>query len=189
MDFIKIWQPLYNHGSSERRKAECQQLWESLSEAQQQHVHTIITSRLAAGIYVQYDPYRAIVEYIPRQKQAASPSGTPTNYNGRALPTDQPVVSARYDNRWGTYTVQEARTFRMTIRIPESIFLHGKALYDAQNHGEHLVQVARPESNERYVYDEAKPDPRRIYMCTKADADLYQLRIITDPRQPIRLEI
>ena len=62
MDFYQIWKPLLDHGSSERRKTECEQLWSTFTDAQQQQIYDAICYKLQHNLFVHFDPFRAIRE-------------------------------------------------------------------------------------------------------------------------------
>ena len=62
---------------------------------------------------------------------------------------------------------------RAVNRPPESIFLHGPALFAEINAGTHLVQVDVPDREEG-----------RYPLCTRENAEKYHLRILADPRNP-----
>lgn len=63
MDFNNsIWNLLVDHGSSDRRKAECEQLWNTFSEEEQQQIYSRIRDKMANNRFVHYDPVRALSE-------------------------------------------------------------------------------------------------------------------------------
>ena len=62
---------------------------------------------------------------------------------------------------------------RAVNRPPESIFLHGPALFAEINAGTHIVQVEVPDREEG-----------RYPLCSRENAERYGLRIVADPRNP-----
>ena len=169
MDFDKIWQPLYRHGSSDRYKAEAAALWARLTPDQQQHIYVTITAKLAAGRWLQFDPVRAISEHIPPAKPSRP---EPKNYQGRALPAGKTVVSARYNGAWGFYELEEAEAHGMEVRYPEYIFTTDRRVYDLVNNHADWVQVSVPYKTDDFIF------------CTRANAEKYHLKILADPRNP-----
>ena len=169
MDFDKIWQALYRHGSSNRYKAEAAALWARLTPDQQQHVYDTITAKLAAGRWLHFDPVRAISEHIPKAKPSRP---EPTNDPGRALPADKTIVSARYREKWGFYELEEAETHGMEIRYPEHILIRNREIVEKINNHVDWVQVSVPYMPDDFIFS------------TRANAEKYHLRIIADPRNP-----
>ena len=169
MDFDKIWQPLYRHGSSDRYKVEAAALWARLTPDQQQHVYNTITAKLAAGRWLQFDPVRAISEHIPKAKPSRP---EPKNYQHRALPAGKTVVSAHYNGEWGFYTLEDAEAHGMPIRYPEYIFTTDRRIVDQINNHVDWVQVSVPYMTEDFIF------------CTRANAAKYHIEIIADPRNP-----
>lgn len=102
---------LYEHGASEKKKEGTRRYWATLTSDQQQQVFTAIRWKLEVGRFVQYDPIRAIKENI-RNHRALEP----TNYNGLKLKSDVQYVIARYRGSYGTYSIQDAKAFRMEIK-------------------------------------------------------------------------
>ena len=108
MSFEELWQLLYDHGASAKKYEGTKNYWLTLTPQQREQVSASISSKLAAGKFVQYDPIRAIRENTPKNTE-------PTNYNGKALP-DEPVVIARWNGVWGTYTESDVRKYHMETR-------------------------------------------------------------------------
>lgn len=102
---------LYEHGASEKKKEGTQRYWTTLTADQQQQVFTAIRRKLEERRFVQYDPIRAIKENI-RMHQAVEP----INYNGRSLKQGVQYVIAKYKGAYGTYRIEDARTFGMEIK-------------------------------------------------------------------------
>ena len=112
--FEKLWAMLYEHGASEKKKEGTQRYWATLTSDQQQQVFTAIRRKLEEGRFVQYDPIRAIKENI-RNHRALEP----TNYNGRSLQSGTQYVIAKYKGAYGTYRIEDARTFEIKQVLAE----------------------------------------------------------------------
>ena len=69
MDFESLWQLLYDHGASGRKKEGTEHFWNTLTPQQQEQVFTTISTKLQEDKFVQYDPIRAIKENIIRRKR------------------------------------------------------------------------------------------------------------------------
>ena len=67
--FNNIWQLLYDHGATDKRKNECAQLWDSLTPQQQQQLFTTISNKLKEEKFVHYDPLRAMRENIRKARK------------------------------------------------------------------------------------------------------------------------
>ena len=67
--FDKLWQLLYDHGASEKKKEGTYRYWLTLSSTQQQQVLTTISNKLAEDKFVQFDPIRAIKENLRKVRQ------------------------------------------------------------------------------------------------------------------------
>lgn len=162
---------LHEHGAGWRKEEGTKRYWETLSEKEQAHAYTTITEKLADGRFVHFDPIQAIKETLwsvaESQKEAE-----PTNYKGRALPSDKTIVSARYNGAWGSYELEEAEAHGMEIRYPDSILIRDRRAYELVNEHKDWVQVAVP-----YLSDP-------IILCTRANAEKYHIEIIVDPRNP-----
>ena len=64
-----LWQKLYDHGASERKREGAERYWRTLSSEQQEAVYYNISRKLASGGWVQYDPIRAIKENVRQAKE------------------------------------------------------------------------------------------------------------------------
>ena len=109
MDFDSIWQVLLANGTNPRRQDEASAAWARYTPQQQQQIYNIICDRIKHRKFVAYIPTQAFVE-----ASRLVTDGTPTNYNGRALP-DEPLVRAVYNGVGGLYTRAEAQLFNMQI--------------------------------------------------------------------------
>ena len=66
--FEDLWQLLYEHGSTNYYKHDCNQVWESISPEQQQQLYNNISKRLQNNNYVAYNPLDAIHDNMPRRR-------------------------------------------------------------------------------------------------------------------------
>ena len=66
ISFEQIWQLLYQHGASEKKREGTERYWRTLSAQQQQQVFSTISNKLREGKFVQYDPIRALRENLHR---------------------------------------------------------------------------------------------------------------------------
>lgn len=98
MSFDNFWSLLYNHGSTDKRKIECSQLWASLTDDQQQQLFSTIATKLQEGRFVHYDPLRAMRENMPQQRKQQTL--TMTEYYTR-YGTTEPQDGWRQENPTG----------------------------------------------------------------------------------------
>ena len=66
ISFEQIWQLLYQHGASEKKREGTERYWRTLSADQQHQVFSTISNKLREGKFVQYDPIRAMRENLYR---------------------------------------------------------------------------------------------------------------------------
>jgi hypothetical protein len=121
------------------------------------------------GAYPQRNPYYFILDF---QSCDTSYLHEPTNYQGRALPADKIIVSARYREQWGLYELGEAEVHGMDIRYPGHILILNREIVEKINNHVDWVQVKVPYMPEDFVF------------CTRANAAKYHIEIIADPRNP-----
>ena len=96
MDFEDFWPLVENHGSvAYFHKNECEDLWRGLSPEQQQAVYDAIQRKLNSGLFVHYDPAKAIRDNAPK------------------APRIQIISADEYYRRYGTQTDHDGwkRTF------------------------------------------------------------------------------
>ena len=67
--FNNLWQLLYDHGATDKRKCDCAQLWDSLTPQQQQQLYSTISNKLQQDKFVHYDPLRAMRENIRQARK------------------------------------------------------------------------------------------------------------------------
>ena len=114
--FNDLWRQLYEHGSTTTKQQECAQLWDSLTQQQQEQLLSSISNKLKKGRFVHYDPLRAMQENI---RQELPPPAEPTNYNG-SREFDRMVASGRlctaeYNGQVGIYTIEDVTTHHMNL--------------------------------------------------------------------------
>ena len=67
MNFDDFWLLVENHGSvAYFHKNECEDLWRSLSPEQQLAVYNAIQRKLDSGLFVHYDPAKAVRDNLPK---------------------------------------------------------------------------------------------------------------------------
>jgi len=109
--FETVWRALVEHGSSRKSEEAVRRFWNTLTQDQQRLAYENIPRKVKVGKFVQYDPIRAIRENIRDRKPAAEPK----NWNGHKLDPDQRYVTAKWNGRWGTYSVEDARRYGMEV--------------------------------------------------------------------------
>ena len=109
--FETVWQALVDNGTSKRNHDATERFWNTLTQQQKDLVFKNIPRKVKEGKFVQYDPIRAIKENS-RKYQLPEP----INYNGRRLKPGVKYVIAKYKGSYGTYSLEEAREFRMEIK-------------------------------------------------------------------------
>ena len=95
MDFTKFLTLFQPDKEFTGRLGAAERLWDQCTPAKQQ---AIVSWLEIHGAYKGRNPYFFILDFKVKQ-----PSGEPTDYNGRALPSE-PVFSAKYNGKWGMYT-------------------------------------------------------------------------------------
>ena len=85
MDFDDFWPLVENHGSvAYFHKNECEDLWSRLNPEQQQAVYNAIKRKLDSGLFVHYNPTKAVRDNLP------------------AAPRIQIISADEYYRRYGT---------------------------------------------------------------------------------------
>jgi hypothetical protein len=108
MRFEEIWALLDPQGEFKRRRGACERLWGGYEAARQAMIYERIAGKKQRGEFVNPNPYFAIED----NAAMALPMGEPTDYNHRKLP-NVPVFSAKYKGKWGMYTLEDIRRFRL----------------------------------------------------------------------------
>ena len=103
IDFNEFWNRYAISPEYLNRYYATRDLWEQRTEAAQRAMLDALTAGRTET--KGRNPYFFVQDF---------PEPAPTNYNGRALP-NEPVVTARYNGRWGTYTLREAQLFGLEI--------------------------------------------------------------------------
>lgn len=103
------------------RYEKCSKYWNSIDDTEQQGICQLIETKLETGEYVDPNPCfamsDAMQEYEKRlAKEKHKSKKEPTNYNGRTLKAGVKYVIARYKGAFGTYTLAEAKKYRMEIK-------------------------------------------------------------------------
>ena len=70
MNFEEFWTLVENHGSvAYFHKNECENLWRGLTPEQQQAVYNAIQRKLDSGLFVHYNPTKAVRDNLPKAPQ------------------------------------------------------------------------------------------------------------------------
>ena len=88
--FDELWQLLYDNGSSNYYKHDCNLLWNELTPQQQQRLYDNIATRLQNGKYVSYNPLAAIHDNKPRRIQPRTDTLSYDDYY-RTFRTTNPI--------------------------------------------------------------------------------------------------
>ena len=76
MNFEEFWTLVENHGSvAYFHKNECENLWRGLTAEQQQAVYNAIQRKLDLGLFVHYDPTKAVRDNLPKAPKIQTISG------------------------------------------------------------------------------------------------------------------
>ena len=103
--FTTIWALLYENGSAARKEEGTRAYWDTLSPTQQQQVFTTITDKLQKGLFVHYDPIRALRENL-RRGQAAEPTFLRGDEGGD-------LVQVRYNGLYKICTRDTMKAFKL----------------------------------------------------------------------------
>ena len=78
MNFEEFWTLVENHGSvAYFHKNECENLWRGLTPEQQQAVYNAIQRKLDSGLFVHYNPTKAVRDNLPKAPQIQILSADP----------------------------------------------------------------------------------------------------------------
>ena len=110
--FEDLWQLLYDNGSSNYYKYDCNRLWDELTPEQQQRLYDNIAKKIEQGKFVDYNPKYAIHDNLPRRQPQSI--GVPTNWNGRRAPEQTEI--ACYNGQWGMYTLSDIKKFNLQTK-------------------------------------------------------------------------
>jgi hypothetical protein len=167
-DFPSYWKGIVGEDTSfDDRMAAAEVEWNANPE---KHIPIMLWLR-RHGPYPGRNPYFFIQDF--KVRQAALQLPPPTNYQGRALPAGKTVVSARYKDGWGFYTIEDALAHGMDIRYPDHIFTTDRRIVDQINNHVDWVQVSVPYMTADFIF------------CSRKNAEKYHLKILADPRNPV----
>ena len=105
--FEAIWRLLNPQGEFVRRVNACGKLWNGLAEHRRKHIYETIKNLKAQGKYVNPNPLFAIKD---------NDTAEPFDWNGHALDAGRHYVTARWNGKWGTYTIEDVRDFGMETK-------------------------------------------------------------------------
>ena len=107
--FVHIWNLLVSHGVVPSEIYAAEEYWNGFSLEDQRAIYAAIRNKIRAGKFVNYHPVIAIRDNAPKKTFQG-----PTNYQGRKLPA-VPVFSAKWQGKWGMYTIEDIKKFNMEI--------------------------------------------------------------------------
>ena len=116
-EFEPTWQALYENGSSRKNRDATKRFWDTLTPEQQHRAFLRITRKVKNNDFVQFDPIRAIKENIRKKRVADERQPENLNFTSKfdKLIKEVPVVSAKYQDAHGVYTLAEALEFHLDI--------------------------------------------------------------------------
>ena len=104
--FLAFWHLYAPLPEYHNRYLACERLWSTRDE----HTRSLILhqleqerQRLGETVTHRKNPYFFLIDWQPQP---------PVNYNGKALP-GEPVATAYWNGKWGTYTLAEIRLYGM----------------------------------------------------------------------------
>ena len=101
MDFETFWELFSPDTCFLNRFEAAKKAWDDTPADKQQ---AIIAWLRQHGAYKKRNPYFFILDFRPQNAE-------PTNMNGRALKQGVQYVTAKYNGTWGTYSMEDVRTF------------------------------------------------------------------------------
>ena len=113
--FSDLWQLLYDHGSSNYYKPQCNQIWDELSPARKQRLYDNISGMLRDGRFVSYNPLQAIHDNLPRKEQVRTRTMT-------------------YGEYYSTYGTTEETDGWEQRKTPEGKVYYEKAAHECATH-------------------------------------------------------
>ena len=102
--FDDIWQLLRPQGEYVRRVNACGKIWSGLAFNRRKHIYETISSLKAQGKYVNPNPLFAIQD---------NDTAEPFNWNGHTLQPGRQYVTAKWQGKWGTYSIEDVRNFNL----------------------------------------------------------------------------
>ena len=105
--FDDICRLLNPQGEFVRRVNACGKIWSGLALHRRKHIYETIRNLKAQGKYVNPNPLFAIKD---------NDTAEPFNWNGHTLEAGRLYVTAKWNGKWGTYTIEDAREFKLEIK-------------------------------------------------------------------------
>ena len=102
--FDDIWQLLRPQGEYVRRVNACGKIWSGLAFNRRKHIYETISSLKAQGKYVNPNPLFAIQD---------NDTAEPFNWNGHTLQPGRQYVTAKWQGKWGTYSIEDVGNFNL----------------------------------------------------------------------------
>lgn len=102
--FDDIWKLLRPKGEYVRRVNACGKIWRGLSYNRRKHIYETIESLQAQGKPVNPNPLFAILD---------NDNAEPFNWNGHALQPGTQYITAKWQGKWGTYSIDDVRDFNL----------------------------------------------------------------------------
>lgn len=102
--FDDIRQLLNPQGEFVRRMNACSKLWSGLAMHRRKHIYETIRALKAQGKYVNPNPLFAIQD---------NDNAQPFDWNGHSLEANRQYVTAKYNGKWGIYTIEDVRDFEL----------------------------------------------------------------------------
>ena len=112
ISFNQLWPLFLSRGALASQYDEAEQLWNTYSPDQQQHIYDTLSQKLRDGRFVHFIPAIAIRENLPRQQRAFLL--LPTNYAGKPLPRGFEFYFADYNGHRGLYKREDVEAHHMS---------------------------------------------------------------------------
>ena len=105
---------LYKHGSAARMQCAAETQWNTYTIEQQRQIYATIREKIRQGKFVPFDAVQALMENEP--KALPAPKEEPKDWNGQTLKDGVQYVTAKYNGKWGTYTMEDVIQFKMETK-------------------------------------------------------------------------
>ena len=105
MDFETFWELFSPDTCFLNRFEAARKAWDNTPADKQQ---AIIAWLRQHGAYKKRNPYFFILDFRPQ-------SAEPTDMNGRALKQGVQYVTAKYNGKWGTYSIKDVEKFGLEL--------------------------------------------------------------------------
>ena len=109
--FNELWQLLYDHGSSNYFKYDCNELWNGLTPEQREKLYSNIAGRIRDGKYVAYNPLDAMHDNTPRRAAVRRQTLTYEEYY-RTFRTTNPI------DGWQMLNGADGKVFYSKTELP-----------------------------------------------------------------------